>query len=195
VCEQCRPTLARPKKPVCFLCNSLSEDFKTCANCRPKTPLKRVWVASRYEAYIKQLIREFKFERKRVAHVPLGYIISQIITARDYDLVSSVPCASSRFRRRGYNQSQLLAKTVANNLQITYRDTLFRYGQAEQVGRTRSQRLLQPADIFRLASPVDGKKILLIDDVTTTGATLNNCAKVLKQAGAKRIEAAVIAKS
>lgn len=194
VCEQCLPVFARLKKPVCFLCNSLSEDFKTCRSCSSKIALKRVWVASRYEAYVKQLIREFKFERKRAACESLAQVISDTIVVNNYDLVCSVPCATSRLRRRGFNQSDLLGRRVAKTLKVPYIDVLIRSGQAEQVGQTRSERLHQSRSLFRLVKPVKDKKILLIDDVATTGTTLNNCAHALKLGGAKRIEAAVIAR-
>lgn len=194
VCTECLAVFARPKKPVCFLCNSLSEDFKTCSSCSRKTPLKRVWVASRYEAYIKQLIKEFKFQHKRAAYIPLAEIIDQAVIARDYDLVCAVPCASTRYRRRGYNQSDLLARALAKKWQVQYGILLARHGQARQVGRSRAERLNQLANSFRATKSVEAKKILIIDDVTTTGATLDNCAKVLRSVGAKRVEAAVIAK-
>ena len=142
------------------MCNALSDDFKTCASCRRKTPLKRVWVATRYEAYVKQLIKQYKFERMRAAHTPLAQLISKTIIAGQYDLVVPVPSVTSRFRKRGYNPADLIAADVAKSLQI-----------------------------------VSGKSILLIDDVLTTGATLHQCALVLKRAGAKSIEAAVVASS
>ena len=196
VCDDCLSGLYRPRRSACFMCNALSDDFKTCASCRRKTPLKRVWVATRYEAYVKQLIKQYKFERMRAAHTPLAQLISKTIIAGQYDLVVPVPSVTSRFRKRGYNPADLIAADVAKSLQINKIRALGRHGHARQVGHNRAERLKQLEDtIYSSSSSVSGNSILLIDDVLTTGATLHQCALVLKRAGAKSIEAAVVASS
>lgn len=195
VCDECIGAIGRPKKPVCFLCNSLSEDFKTCQTCRRKTALKRVWVAVRYEAYVKDLIRQYKFERQRAAYAPLAQMIEQVISARNYDLVTSVPCATSRFRKRGYNQSELIARKAAQDFGLPYANLLAKSGQSRQVGHSRKDRLEQIRNTIRPTKSSEGKRVLIVDDVSTTGATLDVCAGVLKHAGAKSVEAAVVAKA
>ena len=196
VCSECVEVIARAKKPVCFLCNSLSEDFKTCLACRHKTSLRRVWVAARYESYVKDLIAQYKFERQRQSYISLAYLIERIISVRSYDVVTAVPCASSRFRKRGYNQSELIARQVARKLRLPYLELLRKTGQSRQVGHSRADRLKQVRNTIGLTgNSARGKRILIIDDVTTTGATLDACASVLKSARAKSVEAAVVAKN
>ena len=132
----------------------------------------------------------------RAAHTPLAQLISKTIIAGQYDLVVPVPSVTSRFRKRGYNPADLVAYDVAKAMQVKKVRALGRHGHARQVGHNRTERLKQLEDtIYSSSVDVAGKSILLIDDVLTTGATLHQCALMLKRAGAKSIEAAVVASS
>lgn len=197
VCGECLPQIIDPKASTCFKCNRLTQDFKTCHVCRRKTKLRRVWVASKYGGYAKALIRKLKFEYARSAAEPLAKIISDQIISDQYDVITFVPTATSRIRKRGYNHSLLLAKRVANMLEIPCVPMIGRLGQARQVGAKRKERLNQLKDAFYplAENKIKDKRILLIDDVLTTGATLHYCAETLKEAGARSIEAAVVAKN
>ncbi len=196
VCEQCQSQLARVHRSVCYRCNALSQDFVTCTACRHSSPLRRVWVASRYESYVKELIAQLKFERVRSAYLPLAYLIENIVISHSYDYIVPVPSATKRFRGRGYNPPSLIAGYLSKEWQIPVNSLLARHGQARQVGKSRRQRLEQLDNAYYVTSEksLNGKSVLLIDDVITTGATLEHCALALKKSGVKRIEAAVIAR-
>ena len=127
------------------------------------------------------------------------YIADRMVEAigsNDYDVVLAVPSATSRTRRRGYESAGLIAKRCAKQLKIPYANVLGRHGQHTQLGASRKQRLQQLQKDYYVLNErrVLGKKVLLIDDVATTGATLRACSKVLNDAGAKRVEAAVFAR-
>ena len=116
-------------------------------------------------------------------------------------LVVPVPLHKSRRRSRGFNQSELIARAAVRQLPRkleTLTDALVRQRDTiSQVGLSREERIENVRDAFRVAQPsrVNGRDILLVDDVMTTGTTLSECARVLKQAGAERVWAATVARA
>ena len=125
----------------------------------------------------------------------MASIMLQQIESSQNTIIVPVPTATSRVRQRGYDQAVLLAKEVARQSGLKYTHCLSRTTQAHQVGAGRSQRIKQLSGAFRVTKPdqVMGVHILLIDDVITTGATLESAALLLKKTGAKRIDALVFA--
>jgi ComF family protein len=115
--------------------------------------------------------------------------------AKDY-LIVPVPTAASRRRQRGFGHTELLAKHIAWQLKLERREVLRRLGHTRQLGSSREQRLHQLKDSFvvQRQSTVKGRKILLIDDVVTTGGTIISAAQVLRQAGAASVHALLFAK-
>jgi ComF family protein len=106
-----------------------------------------------------------------------------------------VPTATARIRQRGYDQAELIAKNLARTRKLKYSPVLARLGQTRQVGAKRSSRLKQMQNAFYARKPqlIKGSHIILVDDVTTTGATLEAAARVLKLAGAKTVAAITFA--
>ncbi len=154
-------------------------------------------MAATYDGAVKRLIRAYKFERVRAAYQPLAQAISDNLPYLPSDtIVVPIPTASSRVRRRGYDHAQLLAREVARMHNWEYQRLLRRRHGDRQVGSTRSERMKQAAGAFELSGPLDleSVNILLIDDVTTSGATLMAAAQLLSKAGAKQVNAAVAAK-
>lgn len=113
----------------------------------------------------------------------------------DY-LIVPVPTATARVRERGFAHSELLAKIIAAELKTEYLQTLCRLDQTRQLGARREDRLIQLSNSFAVRHPrrVLNRKILLIDDVLTTGGTLIAASKTLKAAGAKQVDALIFAK-
>jgi ComF family protein len=116
----------------------------------------------------------------------------------EFDWVTSVPLHSSRLRARGFNQSALLATVLARHLECLYKDKkVYRVRPTEtQTGLTAPQRTANVSGAFR-AGPfarLNGKKILLVDDVMTTGATVNACAGALKKSGAQSVYVVTVAR-
>jgi ComF family protein len=116
----------------------------------------------------------------------------------DVDYIVPVPLGSKRFQERGYNQVMLLARPLAWELDIPIkRQALTRIRETRsQVGLSREQRITNVQNAFAAKKhDVNGKKILLVDDVVTTGATINACAKALTEAGAVKVFAATLARA
>ncbi len=188
----------------CWLCNRASPNGRTCPKCRSGSPPRFVWITTNYEGAAKALVKLYKFGHQRVA----ANSLSQLMVETLYDfnspaglaklnyVVVPVPTATSRIRGRSFDHCALLAETVTGRLNLKSVEALGRLGQIRQLGAKRSDRLSQPGGKYfvRLPRAVAGRNILIIDDVVTTGATVREVTKVLRKAGAKRVDALVFAK-
>lgn len=196
LCDSCRFELFAEGPELCFLCNKPATDSRVCVACRRATEIDNVWVAATYEGAVKRLIRAYKFERVRAAYQPLAQVIADQLPYLEEVTVTYIPTASSRVRQRGYDHARLLAREVARLRNWECQTLLRRRHDARQVGATKQERLEQAATAFECkpGAKLDGARILLIDDVTTSGATLAAAGKILVDAGAARVDAAVVAK-
>jgi len=196
LCDWCTEEKIIPLPSRCYKCNQLTRDFAVCEKCRPKARMSNVWVVSEYSGVVQKLIKRLKFERSSTAAGIIARFMVEILPYLTDDiLVVHVPTATSRRRLRGYDQAELIAKGIAKRLELRHQTLLARIGQSRQVGAKRQKRQSQLKNAFRVVRPqiVNQSKILLIDDVVTTGATLETVAKVLKDAGAKKVYAAIFA--
>lgn len=196
LCEACAVTELTEVPSRCYRCLRTTKDFRVCNSCRSSTRLKHVWVAHDYESHAKLLIRLLKYERAKAACIPVAKQITDTLPYLPSSvLVTHLPTATSRQRKRGYDQSELIARAVAKQSGASYKRLLERVGQTRQVGASRKQRIAQAEGMFRLDTVLDieGKTIVIIDDILTTGASLNAAAMLLKQAGAHQVNAAIFA--
>lgn len=157
-----------------------------------------VQVACRYESGAKDALWQLKFGNARMASVDVATAMEKTFENIDKNaIVVHIPTATSRVRMRGYDQAALIARACARSASLRHISLLMRLGQQRQVGLKRSERLSQLENAYRVKNPgiVRGAHIVLIDDVITTGATLEAAAKTLKQAGAKKIEAVIFAQA
>jgi ComF family protein len=195
LCTRCFALL--PSVPErCYRCRKLSNGAKTCHSCRRSSHLYAVHVASVYDSLAKQLVWRLKFDGAQAAAAEIALHLRALLSKnyRGETYIVPVPTATKRARQRGYDQAKLLAKQLANRTDGRYFDCLRRTGQAHQVGAGRRERLLQLNGAFRVPySLPDRAHIILIDDVVTTGATLEAAAQACRQAGAARVEALVFA--
>ncbi len=156
-----------------------------------------------YEGELSQVIQEFKFHGRRKLAVLLGPLVASAVTstwARDHiDLLCPIPLHPKRKRERGFNQSELLARSVSGILGLPMEVGVLRRSRhtPPQVGLTDPERLRNVRGAFLCARPdlAAGKRVLLIDDVMTTGATLRSATKTLLAGGALRVAAVTVARA
>ena len=202
-CELCKAAEILPHGERCGICGVVSQDGLTCIRCRRKGAPKHIFISTDYEGMAQKLLNLYKFRHQRAAAVSIAKIMADTLSyyttpslkKHDYMLVP-VPSASSRVRTRSFDHAKLLARTIASQTGQDYYPALSRLGQARQVGAKRSQRLIQQTDNYYVLQPekVAGRKLLVIDDVLTTGGTLRAVYKTLRQAGAGQVDALVFSK-
>jgi competence protein ComFC len=192
LCRTCFDTLPRVGSPVCGRCG-LPTAFATfvCEECKnvdfgfqsARAPLK-------YDGVGKQVVHALKYRGyKRVVGRLAAPLMLQVVGEGHFDAVVPVPLHSSRLRKRGFNQAELLARGVAEKMKATVSDTLeVVRGTRDQVELSAAQRRANVAGAYTATKPLRGK-ILLIDDVFTTGATMSACAGTMVRAGAKEVHA------
>jgi competence protein ComFC len=195
VCNWCLPDCVAPLPERCYGCRTLSAGSRVCAACRHRSPLRNVWVRTQYNDSAKHLLYKLKFERASAAAGPLATLMSEALPYLESSvLVTSVPTASSRVRQRGYDHAKLLGEDLAATRGLSYGVLLARIGQTRQVGANRNQRKQQLSDAFRpISTRCKGRDVLLVDDVVTTGTTLEEAARCLRRAGARSVRAVVFA--
>jgi ComF family protein len=181
--------------PRCYRCGKANDDFRTCSACRRQGKLAAVWSRAAYEGAAKDVVYRLKFARARAGADVMAGLMAGRLPAGTGWLVTYAPTAAPRVRGRGYDQAALIARSLARQMNLPYTPLLARQGQQRQVGQTGQSRRIQMARAFRPLTPKKalGKHILLIDDVITTGSTLEAAAKTLLETGAKRVSAAVFA--
>ena len=148
-----------------------------------------------HEGVLRDLVLLLKFGRHDELAAPLATRLHAAIERAGWprlDLVTAVPLSAARRLRRGFNQAALIARPVARDLGVSYRRLLQRRRGIAQVGRSRAARLRLPAATFRARGGVFGR-VLLVDDVFTTGATARACTATLRRAGAAAVYVATVA--
>lgn len=196
LCRGCMYSSLIPLPSRCYRCHKITQQFAVCPSCRRSVKLRRVWLCAEYQNLAKALVKALKFERSKAASdVIADWLDAQLPLIDPGVVVVNVPTANSRVRMRGYDQSKLIARGFAAKRGLVYCEGLLRLGSARQVGAMRKERLQQLERAFcsKNIEKFQGKPVLLVDDVLTTGATIEAAARTLRQAGAKSIEAAVFA--
>lgn len=194
LCLNCAKNCFKPPKSGCYLCQKQTPGFSVCTDCSVKSPLGHIWAGTQYSGVAKELISLLKFQRVKAAADPTaGYLTLVLPKLPVNTLVVPVPTANKRIRMRGYDQSELIAKKFARKRGLRCQSLLRRAKSTRQVGSGRKQRFAQLQDAFTVRQKVTDRPILLIDDVLTTGATLESAAGCLAKAGASHVDAAIFA--
>jgi ComF family protein len=179
-----------------------------CRNCRDCPPeFERAVSFGEYNGALRGLIQLLKYESVTPVAGPLGGMLAQAATELlaggdgTVTLLIPVPLHKSRLRARGFNQAELIARAAARRLpqsaEISCTALVRQRDTVSQVGLSREERIQNVRDAFRVvhAAAVKDRELVLVDDVMTTGTTLSECARVLKQAGAKRVWAVTVARA
>ncbi len=208
LCNSCEAKIVRIVAPFCETCSepfegSITSAF-TCANCAHRTMYFEAAVAAyRGRGIVREIIHEFKYGRQiHLRHLVVGWLRAALDDKRlrdvSLDVIVPVPLHPARQRERGFNQASLLAELLSAQSSIPSRPLLERIRYTTtQTALDRSERMENLHNAFRLRKNADvrGLRVLLIDDVLTTGSTLSECARVLKRAGAMSVHAATAARA
>jgi ComF family protein len=197
-CADCLAGLtALPER--CYRCARLSRRSYTCEACGRSSGLRQVHVATAYGDLAKKLVWQLKFHGVQAGARVMAGRMAPLALAKPQRsaLLVPVPTATSRARGRGYDQAKLLARELSRQTGLPYADCLGRSGQTHQVGASRAQRQRQLQQAFRLKPRKTSapRAIILVDDVLTTGATLEAAAATFSRAGFKEIRAIVFAQA
>lgn len=198
LCMECVEQLPYLQAGICYLCGRLSRDFKVCVKCADSTTLQYVYVVAQYKDLAKELIAAYKFNDARAGAVPIAHTLNAVLPYfADAPAITFVPTLPQHARVRGFDHAQLLAKELSRLRSWHYAPQLLRQKSLQQHGATRAERQRQIKGAFRAIAPerINGRHVLLVDDVVTTGATLTEAARMLKKAGAGRIDAVVFART
>ncbi len=177
-----------------------------CANCRLYQPeFERAVSFGEYEGTLRGLIHLLKYGNVTPVVAPLGGMLAEamleLVTNDRPPLLIPVPLHKNRRSSRGFNQAELIARAAMKRLQRPLElgtDVLVRQRETvSQVGLSREERMANVHGAFRVTrrDRVKGRTVIVVDDVMTTGTTLSECARVLKQAGAERVWAATVARA
>ena len=214
VCYACDGVLARGEKFICTGCNVKLPytDFHEHGATELNTLQRRFWgkvpvrfafsyLHFRSKGRVQRLLHRLKYRGAQELGEHLGIRYGSLLSERQYqtefDLVLPVPLHRNKLRKRGYNQSDTFAKGLAAAMQLPWsNNTLARITNTEtQTRKNRLARWQNVEEVFRVTKPeeVKGKRVLLVDDVLTTGATLEACAVVLLAAGCAEVSVVTIA--
>ncbi len=195
-CTACQESEVPLVASTCYGCGIITKDFETCSKCRRNSPLSNVWVVTKYDGIAKNLISELKFDSRRGATEPIAKLCLNILPIFEDFIVTHLPTSPQHIRSRGFDQAKLIAKDLARQ-RYHYSPLLARIKNVHQTGSTKATRQKQLDGAFRARNKymIKGSKILLVDDVATTGASLEEAARTLKKAGAKEVSAVVFART
>jgi len=203
LCAGCRPRLRAPATPACRGCGRPLLGVATnvrgplCGGCRQRAPPWESLVAAYlYAPPLVGVVKALKFGRAEHLGEALAQPLAALCASPRLDVVTPVPLAWTRLLVRGYNQAEAIARPLARALDLPCRRLLRRRPRPRQalLSRAERRRNLRGAFTPRRRLPA-GTRVLLVDDVMTTGATLAAAARALRRAGAASVVAAVVART
>ena len=201
VCEKCNKNIDLEEiKNRCKYCGTkLFDKDRICVKCKKEKKYYDEFIFfSEYEDVLKNKMLAYKFNDKKYLKDFFVQELAKCVNGINADYVIGVPISKKRLKERGYNQTNLIAKEIGKTLNIEYiPNMLVKIKETEHQSKlSKTERKFNIKNSFKVADiyNVDNKEILLIDDIFTTGATVNECSKMLKKAGAKKVVVATILK-
>lgn len=199
-CSTCLATVQTVPSPVCPRCgNPLVSARTACLHCSARPPvITRIQSVCWHEGALRDALLALKYAHRREVALPLAQLFGDTFSSsnENFDFVTSVPLHPAREQERGYNQAELLAQHAAAARRLPYLRVLRRTrATADQIGLDAPARRANVAGAFTAdPSQCAHKTVLIIDDVCTTGATLNACATALFQVNARAVYGMTVAR-
>jgi competence protein ComFC len=202
VCDICWENMSLLPSPFCPVCkNFLEQGSLFCRVCTERKKLSLVRSLGVFDSYYQKIIHGFKYQQKMTLGHRLGKRLGKKLIddklVSGFDCIIPVPLHPARKRERGFNQSEILAQEFSDVIHIPVLKKILKRTRntKDQTKLSPEERIENVKGAFSLKSPetIEGKRIILVDDVMTTGATLGECARVLSEAGANKIMGATIA--
>lgn len=202
VCPECLETLPYVWGPVCAKCGKPVEEGETlCGDCQARPRVFDAGCAAfLYDDQMRETIRLFKYKGRKEYGEVLGRLLAHYaaeeLAAWRPELIAAVPVHRGKLRQRGYNQAEVLARSVSDSCGIPFRkELLLRPGSTEAMKNLGAEDRRRNLEGVFSARPeelaLDGKRraerVLVVDDIFTTGATMDACAAVLKEAGVRKM--------
>jgi ComF family protein len=213
-CAACWQDIRLIAHPLCAICGrpfpDASGEDHACGGCLSRPPAfaqARAWACyPRQEAEdhpLRQAIQKFKYGRKVSLGKPLGRVLAQgcrhLLEQWKVDVIVPVPLHPKRLRWRGFNQSVLLARQVSAVFHVPVDPFLLKRNietpPQTQLSEEERRRNVRGAFVVNAEKSVEDRSVLLLDDVYTSGATVNECSRCLKRAGAKEVYVLTLARA
>jgi ComF family protein len=201
-CPYCQKLLDEPRAPVCPRCQASLPWLEGRAGERKIDLADGCYSPLAYGEMVREAIHRYKFHRVRALGRPFAALMARCLADRlpdGADLICWAPLSRERFRERGFNQAELMAREMGRLLSIPAGPAL------EKVRDTRPQSELEEESARRAnargayallpGADLTGKRVVLVDDVVTSGSTLSECAALLRRAGAERVFCLTLAKA
>lgn len=214
LCDGCSVDKLMATNPICYSCKARSNDCRTCDKCRVSSVKPTyLWSVCRFEGFAKKLVYKMKFDSNRQIARRLAELIDDTVPYGEFDCVTYVPTAPKRRRERGFDHAKLIARTFAKKRRLPFFKALARIDNTRQLGASKNARKIQAEKAYRYIGKRNREqvtrnkrerrprktsgpsvKILIVDDVLSTGATMEACTKLLRQNGFKQVSGAVFAR-
>lgn len=201
-CPYCQKLLDEPRAPVCPRCQASLPWLEGRAGERKIDLADGCYSPLAYGEMVREAIHRYKFHRVRALGRPFAALMARCLADRlpdGADLICWAPLSRERFRERGFNQAELMAREMGRLLSIPAGPAL------EKVRDTRPQSELEEESARRAnargayallpGADLTGKRVVLVDDVVTSGSTLSECAALLRRAGAEQVFCLTLAKA
>ncbi len=205
ICRDCEAHFKKLTSPLCRKCSKQIDYGYADRLCSECADTEKYFEESRspysYEGLVKKAIYSYKYYNKAYYFKLFGNILVEFMKNTEYtdfDFIVSVPLHRSRMQERGYNQSQLIAKYISEKLSIPYADALKRTRKTQKQSRqsrlSRKRNIINAFETKKSSEKVIHSSVLLVDDIYTTGATVNECARALINSGVSKVYAITIAR-
>ena len=200
LCASCQARIEPPPTPACIRCGHPASTESLCPTCRA-TPshLDRIAASAVFAPPLREAIHELKYNNGRSLARPLGAAMVAYWQEQGFsaDIIVPVPLHRARLAERGYNQAALLARVLgeATHIPLDEKAVVRHKATQQQALLNAAERRENVKEAFTCSGDVTGKRVVLVDDVATTGATLEACAAALRAGGASAVWAFTLARA